>query len=325
MRAGRFGRLNRFAPSTMGLLCLSLAVAFGGCGAEGRGTDRASDAVREPSGGLQGTPEGPGGESRVAGGFPVTVTDASGRELVFSSPPERIVSLVPSVTETLVSLGAAERLVGRTEYDTARVVASLPSVGGGLQPALETLLVLEPDLVIRFAGRSDPSTVRRLDAEGIRHLAVRPDGIADVLWSIRQLGRIVDRRQRARHLASTIEAGLDSVRARVGGLPRPRVAFVVGGSPPWVAGPGTFVHEMIRVAGGENVFGDLDELYPVVSPEEFVSREIDVVLAPRDARLEGPLAELPRRRVPQGLQRPGPTLHEGARRLARILHPEAFR
>lgn len=257
-------------------------------------------------------------------GFPVVVTDASNREVHFGSPPERIVSLVPSVTGILLALDAGDRLVGRTDYDTASAVAELPSVGGGLQPAVETLLVLDPDLVIRFAGQSDLATVRRLDASGIRHLAVRPDGIDDVLWSVRQLGRIVGRSTRARALSAEIEAGLEAVRARVRGLSRPKVAFVVGGTPPWVASSGTFVHELIGVAGGENAFADLDELYPVVSIEEFVAREIDLILTPPGVTVDRALRQIPRRTVPGELQRPGPDLHEVARELARILHPEAF-
>lgn len=267
----------------------------------------------------------PGAGSPVADAeFPVTFTDRSGREVRFSAPPERIVSLVPSVTGILLALGAGDRLVGRTDYDTVSAVADRPSVGGGLQPAMETLLVLDPDLVIRFAGQSDPATVRRLDASGIRHVAVRPDGIDDVLWSVRQLGRIVGRSGRALALAAEIEAGLDSVRDRVRGRPPPKVAFVVGGSPPWVAGPATFIHELIGVAGGENVFADVDELYPVVSLEEFVDREIDLLLTPPGVTPDPALRAIPRRTVPGELQRPGADLHEAARALARILHPEAF-
>lgn len=314
-RTGPRGAQSRSPLVPVAVLLLVLA----GCG-EGEPAPGGS-AGGSASGGVAG--EG-GGAPSSAGGFPVSVTDASGRELRFTGPPARIVSLVPSVTEILLALDAGERLVARTDYDTASAVAELPSVGGGIQPALETLLVLEPDLVIRFAGESDPTTVERLDAAGIRHLAVRPDGIADVLRITRRLGRIVGADARARELAAGIEAGLDSVRARVEGLRRPRVAYLVGGTPPWVAGPGTFVHELIGVAGGENAFGDLEELYPVVSPEEFVAREIDLLLTPPGATLEGALREIPRRTLPPGLQRPGPSLHEGARELARILHPEAF-
>lgn len=296
-----------------------LLLAAAGCGEGGTARDAAARGS-----GSAGVEAAAPGTADGATGFPLTVTDDSGREIRLSSPPERIVSLVPSATEILLALDAGDRLVARTEYDTASAVAHLPSVGGGLQPGLETLLVVEPDLVIRFAGESDPATAERLDAAGIPHLAVRPDGIADVLRIAARLGRLVGEGGRARALTDRIEAELDSVRSRVRGLPRPRVAYVVGGTPPWVAGPGTFVHELIGVAGGENAFGDLGELYPVVSPEEFVAREIDLLLVPPGASLDRALREIPRRTVPPGLQRPGPHLHEGARALARILHPEAF-
>ncbi|MGW8265204.1 MAG: ABC transporter substrate-binding protein, partial [Longimicrobiales bacterium] len=84
--------------------------------------------------------------------LPIEITDVSGKTLALGEPPRRIVSLVPSASEILLSLGAFDRIVGRTDFDTAAVFRSLPSVGGGLHPNMEAILALEPDLVIRFAG-----------------------------------------------------------------------------------------------------------------------------------------------------------------------------
>src|SRR5690606_182581 len=140
---------------------------------------------------------GPGsesGESDASGGpvsreQSVELVDASGRTVTLPRAASRIVSLVPSATLTLHALGAADRLVGRTDYDTESWAADLPSVGGGLDPDLETIVALRPDLVVRFAGEQDPRTPARLDDLGIPHVAVRPDRVDDVYRTVEILGR----------------------------------------------------------------------------------------------------------------------------------------
>lgn len=266
---------------------------------------------------------GESASSREAGAEagPLTLEDDEGRSVTLEEPPRRIVSLVPSATGILLALGLEERLVARTEYDRDRRVAHLPSVGEGLGPSMERVLALEPDLVIRFAGESDRATPRHLDRAGVPHLAVRPEMIGDIRRTIRLLGAAAGREGPADELVRAMDAELDRVARSVEGLPAPRVAFVLGGDPPWVVGPGTFLHELLEVAGGRNVFGDLARTYGAVSVEELVRRDVDVVLAPRGARLPGALDGLPLRRVPEELQSPGHRVGESARTLARILHP----
>lgn len=263
--------------------------------------------------------------SEAADGSAVEVVDAAGRTVRLAEPPRRIVSLVPSASETLMALGAGDRLVGRTDFDTARAMAHLPSVGGGLQPNLERLVELDPGLVIRFAGESDPGTADRLSELGIPHLAVRPDRIGDAFDLARKLGRITGREAAADSLVARLEAALEDVRRRVAGRPRVRTVYLLGGTPPWVAGPGTFIDQLIEMGGGENAFPELDALYRSVSPEELLDRRIEVALAAEDARVdEDLLGGAPLRRVSGVVQRPGPRLGEAAREIARALHPDAF-
>ena len=261
----------------------------------------------------------------TAGTFPVTVEDASGSVLVFQAPPTRIISLVPSATRTLQELGAQHLLVARTEHDTGSDLAHLPSVGGGLEPSLETLVALEPDLVIRFAGVSVRSTPSRLDDLGIRHLALRLDKVADVGTMVEELGAVTGLAARARELVEEMNATLEEIRQRVKGRPRVRVAYILGGSPPWVAGPGTFIDELLTAAGGENAFSDLEALYGPVSPEEFLVREFDLLLAPVGAEVVLPFVRAPLIRVSPALELPGSDLAQAAWHLAEILHPEVFR
>jgi iron complex transport system substrate-binding protein len=257
--------------------------------------------------------------------FPLTITDGSGQLQVFREPPRRILSLVPSATQTLQALGSSHLLVGRTDYDTATSLAHLPSVGGGLDPNLEAILVLEPDLILGFAGESDTSTPQRLAEVGIQHLSLRLDRMADVRTLVEDLGSLTGQGARAGFLLAEMDSTLTEIRRRVGNSTPKRVAYVLGGSPPWVAGPGTFIDELLTVAGGTNVFSDLGELYGPVSMEEFLVREMDIVLAPQGVNVEFPNLELPLTRVSPALELPGPELGNAAWELARALHPEVFR
>jgi iron complex transport system substrate-binding protein len=244
-----------------------------------------------------------------------------------SRPPRRIVSLIPSVSLTIQALGAGDLLVGRTDYDSAASLAHLPSVGGGIHPNLEALVALEPDLVIRFRGESDPATASRLDALGIHHLALRPDGIADVRETIRVLGEVTRREGAADSILTELDRTLDEIDRRVEGRPEVRVAYLLGGSPPWAAGPDTYIGELLEVAGGVNVFEDMGSLYGPVSPEALLAREIDLILTPEGGELDLPsqgLLPLVRRVSPE-LEIPGPGLSRSARELASLIHPEAFR
>ena len=263
----------------------------------------------------------PDGPATGAGGEVIQVVDAMGDTVRLDGPPSRVVSLVPSATLTLDALGVRSRLVGRTDYDTLAWARTLPSVGGGLEPNLEDLVALTPDLVIRFGGDQDPVTPRRLDELGIPHAAVRPDAVADVFRSIRVVGALVGEEVRADSLARHLEARLDSLRRARRGGPSPRVAYLLGGEPPWVAGPGTYIHELVELVGGTNVFADLDDLYASVSLEEFLVREIDVVVTHGAEELRGRLpGDLPIREVGGALELPGPWVVEAAHELDQAVH-----
>jgi iron complex transport system substrate-binding protein len=251
----------------------------------------------------------------------VEIVDAAGRTVRLDGPAARIISLVPSATQTLRTIGASDRLVGRTDYDTEAWIRSLPSVGGGLEPNLEAVVTLRPDLVVRFEGSQDRRTPARLDELGIPHLAVRPDGVGDVLETVRMLGLATGRVAEADSLRTAIRTDLADLETRVAPLPRKTVAYVLGGTPPWVAGPGTYIHELVTLAGGDNVFGDLDALYAPVSPEEVRSRPIDVVLASGIEAFDRSLAPDARVEiVDDGLEIPGPDLATSALRLAELIH-----
>ena len=256
--------------------------------------------------------------------YPFRLVDAAGARHTFDTAPQRIVSLVPSATEVLLAMALADRLVGRTDYDQAPELTGLPSVGGGLQPNLEILVSLDLDLVIRFAGDSDLATAERLTVLGIPHFAVQPHGIEDVLTIIRDLGRITDASDAADAILREIRDALDDVARRVDELTEPRVAYLLGGDPPWVAGPGTYIDELMAVAGGKNVFDDLGTLYAPVSMEALLDRDLDLILLSNGLTTPSPLAHVASAVLPASVEIPGPGLGEAARNIARLIHPGAF-
>jgi iron complex transport system substrate-binding protein len=257
-------------------------------------------------------------------GYPFQLVDASGARHMFESAPGRIISLVPSATEALLAMGQADRLVGRTDFDRMPQLTSLPSVGGGLQPNLEILVSLDLDLVIRFSGESDLATADRLTELGIPHFAVQPDNIEDVLTVIRDLGRITDASEAADAMLRDIREALDDVVLRVAGLPEPRVAYLLGGDPPWVAGPGTYIDELMALAGGKNVFDDLGTLYGPVSMEALLDRDLDLILLSNGLTPPSPLAHVASAVLPASVEIPGPGVGEAARDIARLIHGGAF-
>jgi len=258
----------------------------------------------------------------------VSATDDAGRTVRLAAPARRIVSLIPSGTETLVALGAAEQVVGRTDYDTDPAVAALPSVGGGLDPSAEAVLALRPDLVITWESDRSLDLRRRLAEAGIATFALRTRDTADVFRNVERLGRLAGRDSAAAALAARIRSELAAVRASVAGRPAPTVLFVVWPDPPQTAGPETFIAQVIGVAGGRTAFPDLAQDWPQLSLEAIVRRQPDVVLLPvgetrhtaamlhdapgwRDlaAVREGRVAEVPADLV----NRPGPHLAAAAR------------
>jgi iron complex transport system substrate-binding protein len=252
--------------------------------------------------------------------------DAAGVRHVFEEPAARVVSLVPSATITMRVLGAESSLVGRTDYDTAAWATDVPSVGGGLDPNLESIVALDPDVVIRFEGEQDPRTPARLDQLGIPHVAVRPSSLDQIYETMEIVGALTGRHDRADSLARSIREGLTELRVRVADLPRQRVAYVLGGTPPWVSGPGTYIDEILSLAGGVNAFADLEALYTAVSPEEMRAREIDVVLVSHAGTFDVSLTPGARVAVVgTGLENPGPGVVEAAWRVAEAIHGRSLR
>lgn len=215
--------------------------------------------------------------------------DARGHEHVIPDVPRRIVSLVPSHTETLFALGLGERVVGVTDYcvHPADRVSGVPKVGGTKNPSLERIRSLEPDLVLANREENRRRDVERLEASGLPVFVSYARSVREGADDIGLLGRIGDRESEAEQILSGIEAAWQRARERVR-EPRPGVAALIWKHPFMAVGPDTFAHDLICEAGGRNVFGDADKRYPRVHEVELEAAAPDVVLLPTEPYAFGP-------------------------------------
>ena len=212
---------------------------------------------------------------------PDAVADDLGRLHSASSPRARIVSLLPAVTETLLALGAGDRLVARTRYDEQPELSRLPSVGGGIDPSLEFLAELAPDLVVLWpAAGSGVSLGNRLDALGLAWYGARVQTMEDFRRLAGNLGRLTGTPDRADSLVAAVAGDLAAARASWAGRAPVEAAYVVQRDPPMTAGPGTFLDSLLTAGGVSNVFADMDGPWPMVSLEEVVWRDPEYLILP---------------------------------------------
>lgn len=322
------------ARGAAGALVLALGPAVVGCGSEeAPGTaageaDSAAEIRSPPGGGASATvPEG--------------VRDSRGRTVSLDAPARRVVSLVPSTTELIVAMGGEDRLVARTRHDDQPGLEELPSLGTGLEPNLEALASLGPDLVVAQETSRIRSVVQPLESLGIPVYVAGTGGIDGLRRHARAVGELLGMAAEADSLVASIDGELEQVARRVEGAEPTEVLYILHPDPPFTTGSGTYLHQVIEAAGGTNVFADVEEEWPEVSMEAVVRRDPDVVVASRGHEDRGgdatwirekpgwrSLSAVEEGRVlvvdPDLFNRPGPRVGEAARTLARFLHPDRF-
>ncbi len=256
---------------------------------------------------------------------------------------QRIISLVPAVTEMLFAIGAGDAVVGVSNYDTfPPEVATRPKVGALVDPDFERILTLRPDLVVVYGSQDD--LMRRLSRAAIPFYRYRHAGLADVTSTIRELGQLVGRIETAGSVAGRIETDLAAVRASVAGRGRPRTAVLFGREPGalrgiYASGGYGFLHDLLELAGGDNVFGDVKRENLQATTELLLARAPEVLVEIRTAGRWSPdrvaieravwtrLPSLPAVRsgrihflTDEALSIPGPRVAASARTLAAVLH-----
>lgn len=291
----------------------------------------AQEAARNAPGDSAGTATG------ATASAAVDSLDDFGTAVVPVEANARVVSLNPTATEVLFALGVQGQMVGRSDYDEFPAEAKrLPALGNGIKPNVEAVLAARPSLVVLYATADNRPAADAFARAGVRVLALRGDRIEGFHRLVRILGTTLGANEAARVLNDSVAATLDTVRARVArNVPeasRPAVLWPVWPTPPMVIGQGSYLHELLEIAGARNVFADLAEPSPQVNIEEVVRRAPDKVVSSRTRA--GELQNSPVwRSVPAVARgdfviidpaltlRPSVQLGMAASALARALHP----
>jgi len=263
------------------------------------------------------------------------VTDQTGRRVNLPDHPRRLVSIAPSITETLFEMGLGDRVVGDTDYcDFPPQAKALPHVGALLKPNLEKIVELKPDLVLGTDEANRRETADQLERLGIPLYGVTAHTVEGAIQSLEDLGHILDWDQPTQKLVSSLRARVAAVDKQVQGQPRLKVLFVVWYRPLITAGNQTFISNVIRRAGGVSISDDLKGEWPHMGLEDVLNRAADVILFPQtDAFAPGldEFQKLPGWRdltavknhrlyfVSETIMRPSPRLIDALEELARIL------
>ncbi|MDZ7629896.1 MAG: helical backbone metal receptor [Gemmatimonadaceae bacterium] len=209
---------------------------------------------------------------------PITVRDGAGLPVTVRAPAQRVASLISSTIDIIVALGAADRIVARTRYDTASVIARAANVGGGIDPSIEIVLAARPDLFIAWNGQAGSPVVSRMRALGIPVYLVDTKDTTALYATIRDLGALLGTTPRATAAANTLRRELRAIAAQSAGTPRVKAVYVISRSPVIISAARSYMAELIGVAGGDNPFRDVPGEFPTMSLESFIARDPDVLI-----------------------------------------------
>ncbi len=269
------------------------------------------------------------------------------QRLSAAESPSRIVSLVPAVTEMIYAMGDGARVAAISNYDRFPAeVSRLPRVGGLLDPSVERILAIKPDLVIVYATQKE--LIERLDRAGIPYFNYQHRALSDIMTTIRALGTRIGSAARADAVASEMDRSLADIRARTAGLPHPSTLLVFERDPlslrnVYASGGYGFLHDMLEIAGGRNVFADVKQQAVQASTEMLIASKPEVIVEllygdslknvdlSKTLRAWDAIASAPAVRTHHIFALtgdefvvPGPRVVDATRKLARVLHPDAF-
>lgn len=273
------------------------------------------------------------------GAFPVTITDSYGRQVTLDKKPERIISIAPNITETIAALNATDRLVGRTEYcDYPESIKSVDSIGTLQEPNIEKIVELKPDIVIA-STHFKKEVVEKLEQMNVKvavlYGAETFDGVYETIGNV---AKLIGEEETGAKIVSDMKKKVSDVTEKVKNADKPKTYYVVGfgQTGDYTAGKGTFIGELIGMAGGTNAADDVEGWK--YSLEKIVENDPDIMICSKffDSKkgIEATNGYKDLRAVKEGklfeidnniLDRQGPRLADGLEELAKIIHPELFK
>ena len=266
-----------------------------------------------------------------------TLRDDFGDSVRIGAAPTRIASLNPATTEILFTLGAGSRVIGRTKYDLWPDSAKyVPVLGDGIRPNVEAVLGAHPDLVLLYASQDNRSAAERFRAAGVNTLSLKVDHISDFRRTTELLGAMLHDSTRAKTVIDSVQRTLDRVQAATRASERPTVFWHIWDAPLITIGSGSFMNELVDIAGARNVYTDITGPSGPIALEDVARRDPDFILAgPIGARQ---IESDPRWRIVRAARekkilvvdtllvaRPSVRLGEAAVSLANLLHPGVVR
>ncbi|TKS59214.1 MAG: cobalamin-binding protein [Nitrospira sp.] len=293
----------------------------------------AADITRRQQGILTGMPF-------MANTTPRTFVDDLGRKIFLAKAPTRVVSLAPSITEILYVIGLNDEIVGVTEFcDYPPAAKQKPKIGYA-QPNIEAIVRLEPDLVLAPRAFLRADLLAKLEQLNIPTFVVDPESFEEIPSRIQTVGRLLNRSSSADSVALAMRQRIVAIRSKMAAVARVRVLYVLNSQPLITVGPGSYLDQVINVAGGSNIASQATVPYPHLSMEAVLKDDPEIIIFPIGTAEGIPLTEQQQwlrwtslSAVKQGrlyqisadvLNRPGPRIVEGLEALARIIHPEAF-
>ncbi len=268
------------------------------------------------------------------------VTDEAGRQVRLPQKIDRIVSLAPNLTEIVYAVGAGDRLVGRTSYcDYPSAVKTVAEVGDTMQPSVERIIALKPQIVLISTASQLETFTKQLDEQRIAVYVTNPNSVDQVLSSIETLGQLFGTTEQAKQVAGDLRRRTQAVESAVANQPPIKVFYQVSDEPLYTIGRDAFLTDLIRRAGGVSVTAEVPTAFPRYSDEAALASQPEAIILPSggsmgnaNSKVAPALKNSPAVRNNRVykinddlLARPGPRLIEGLEQLARALHPEVFK
>ncbi|MCQ1528445.1 ABC transporter substrate-binding protein [Lutispora saccharofermentans] len=271
----------------------------------------------------------------------VEITDIKGRSVVLEKKPEKIVSLSPTNTEIVFALGAGKKLVGVTSFcDYPEEAKSVEVIGDFENPNIEMIKKVNPDVVLA-GGYIQEDIIEALEGLDIPVISTEASDIDSIFDSIAMIGKLVGAEANAEEIINNMHKSIDNIKSKVGGKDRPKVFYLVWKDPIFTVGQGTFINEIIQIAGGRNI-AEETQGWSKYSPEELIKQNPDILIASYHATDEGMRKEDFEKDdffqklecVKKGnihimsddniVARPGPRIVDAICEMAKVLHSDAF-